>query len=114
MYALLLALLGTPPSSIGFVATLCIYRVPLYNKMPLSQKMHIVPVSMVTSCGYNQQASRSLYTALHAFCVELSLPQCTHLYLLPLIFRPNCLPVIDEICQRSINFAREAIGLSYE
>ena len=36
-----------------------------------------------------------------------NLPQSTHCYLLPLIC--NCLPVFDEICRRSINFARDCI-----
>jgi hypothetical protein len=37
-----------------------------------------------------------------------NLPQCTHCYLLPLLC--NCLPVFDEICRRSINFARDCIS----
>ena len=37
-----------------------------------------------------------------------NLPQSTHCYLLPLIC--NCLPVFDEICRRSINFARDCIS----
>lgn len=36
-----------------------------------------------------------------------NLPQTTHCYLLPLIC--DCLPVFDEICRRSINFARDCI-----
>ena len=37
-----------------------------------------------------------------------NLPPSTHCYLLPLIC--NCLPVFDEICRRSINFARACIS----
>ncbi len=37
-----------------------------------------------------------------------NLPQTTHCYLLPLIC--DCLPVFDEICRRSINFARDCIS----
>ena len=37
-----------------------------------------------------------------------NLPQTTHCYLLPLICK--CLPVFDEICRRSINFARDCIA----
>ena len=37
-----------------------------------------------------------------------NLPQSTHCYLLPSIC--NCLPVFDEICCRSINFARDCIS----
>jgi hypothetical protein len=39
-----------------------------------------------------------------------NLPQSTHCYLLPLLC--DCLPVFDEICRRSINFAR--VCLSHE
>jgi hypothetical protein len=37
-----------------------------------------------------------------------NLPQSTHCYLLPLLC--DCLPVFDEICRRSINFARTCIS----
>lgn len=37
-----------------------------------------------------------------------NLPQSTHCYLLPLIC--HCLPVVDEICRRSINFVRACLS----
>jgi len=37
-----------------------------------------------------------------------NLPYTTHCYLLPLICR--CLPVFDELCRRSINFARSCVS----
>ena len=38
------------------------------------------------------------------------LPARTHCYLLPLLCR--CLPLLDEFCRRSLNFARSCIGTS--
>jgi hypothetical protein len=37
-----------------------------------------------------------------------NLPRSTHCYLLPLIC--NCLPVVEEICRRSINCVRDCIS----
>ena len=37
-----------------------------------------------------------------------SLPQCTHCYILPLVCQ--CLPIFDEICRRSLNFARACVS----
>ena len=37
-----------------------------------------------------------------------SLPQCTHCYILPLVC--HCLPIFDEICRRSLNFARACVS----
>jgi hypothetical protein len=68
---------------------------------------------LLSLCCHSRLANQTLFSLVTSLFkmhkTKLwNLPQSTHCYLLPLLC--DCLPVFDEICRRSINFARTCIS----